>query len=155
MAIKVIQHWEDLDQFEVDVLDKFGNPFIHNDKQWRMVLRPASSDQVQAAIKQNAAEDSNWRARLPKAQRDQADIPEEMALRHGRRLIAASHIAWIDPAIEGDETVDFSSQDFADFLEGHPWYVGQWQRAWLDIKNSTRLKGEQPKKTSSTGAKNK
>lgn len=153
MPLKIKKHWENLDSFTCDVLDKFGEPFAHGGKQWKMVLRAPSSDKVQAALKENAAEEAAWRMRQPPAKK-QAPLPTEMSVAQLQRLIAASHVKWIDAPLEDEADVDFESEDFITFLEEEPWYLSQWQSAWLDAKNSARLlTKEKPKKTSSTGVK--
>lgn len=155
MPIKIKKHWEDLDTFEVEVIDALGDVFMFNGKPWKMVLRSPGSERVQEVVKKNAADEAAWRSRQP-ASRRVDPLPEKMALRHSHRLIGAAHSAWINPPIEGDDKVDFDGEEFFAFLEEEPWYFAQWQRAWLDVKNSKRpTESGRPKTTSSSGAKSK
>lgn len=137
MSLKIVKHWEDLETFEVGVLDKLGEPFMWEGAEWKMTLRPPESDKVKEAVRKNADEASRWRARQPNAMKN-AEIPEEMASRHFLRICAASHVAWTNPPIEGGASPDFDSDVFLDFLKEEPWYVVQWGKAWADVKNSTR-----------------
>lgn len=149
--IEIEKHWEDLETFEVDVLDKFGEPFIHKGKQWRMTLRPPESEKVKEAVRKNADEASRWRSRQPAANKN-ADLPEEMAAKHFHKICAASHVAWTDPPTKDGASPDFDSPDFLSFLQSETWYVLQWGKAWADVKNSTRP--VEPKASSSSGRKN-
>lgn len=155
MTIKIKKHWEDLETFEAPVIDKRGDVFEYNGEPWVMILRPPHADQVKEAVRKNAAEASSWRERQPASLRN-SELPDTMSERHMVRIIQASHVGWKNAPVEdGSSAVDFSGDDFAEFLKEEPWYVAQWQKVWTNAKNSTRLKGGQPKKTSSNGAKPK
>lgn len=151
MSIKIEKHWEDLDTFEIEVLDRFGDVFTYQGLPWTMTLASPTSDKIANVMRKNAEEARLWRSRQPKTERD-AQLPDKMQERHSYDLIAASHVAWNNPPT--DDKVDFTSQDFRDFVKENPWYFNQWQKAWVDVKNSAR-RIEAPTKTSSTGSKSK
>lgn len=154
MSINIIKHWEDVETFDVPVIDKRGDIFVYNGEPWVMTLCPPDADDVKRALRKNADESASLRARRQASERNNP-LPDEMSERHIIRIIQATHIAWKNAPIENAEAVDFKGDEFAQFLKDEPWYVNQWQNAWTDRKNFTRLKDDQPKKNSSNGAKSK
>lgn len=151
MSIKIEKHWEDLDTFEIEVLDKFGDVFMYKGKPWIMTLASPSSDRIANVMRKNGEEARLWRDRQP-ASRKNDPLPDTMQERHSYAIIAASHVKWENAPTTQD--VDFASDNFKDFLKEEVWYFNQWQKAWTDVKNSAR-RTDPPSKSSSTGAKSK
>lgn len=154
MTIKIEKYWDELETFDIEVIDPRGEIFMYKDAPWVMRLRAPNSDEVAKAVRKNADESARWRQRQPQSQRD-GSIPSDMSERQMYRLVQASHVEWINAPVEEGTEVDFQSDDFVEFLKDQPWYRAQWERAWINRKNSTRLKVGQPKKNSSSGAKRK
>ncbi|MEM8936038.1 MAG: hypothetical protein AAGC77_06495 [Pseudomonadota bacterium] len=155
--MKLQTGWEEVDKFEVAIRAPDNSVIGGTENPFTVTLRSPRSDKIKNLTARHAEERAAFFESIPKPDRADTPLPNDIAERHSVELVQAAHVAWnnvpeiVEELQDGEQRVveidDFESEAFAKFLRENNDYAQQITKAWTNKKNLHR-RTQEPAKNS-------